>query len=674
MIFSLFHRIITAESVESLRVSSSDKVSDDEFTVNKQKKYIHLQSLDLISFQAFVVYMSGFFANAGNYKGFGDSKFVPGLVVDKMELIIKSSKAYQQNRDEIEQMWSFAKASIFTLNDSNKSLGLKGEGVTTYFSSNCTRADADIVTAWMKTKKLEAYISRTFKTVDGDGKASYEIRLASAETENVQGITVPAEDYNGASFQVTRGDYSKLLPYVIENLLEAKNYVANVGQKNMLENIIESFIKGSLLSHKKGSQFWVLDKEPAVEAYIGWMFTYRDPAGERGEFFGWTAMMNRKLSEKFQKMVQNAEEFLVELPWGKDFEKDKFLKPDFTSIDVMAFGGSTVPVGLSIPITYEELRHKDGFKNLTLGNVLNTRFKSDNFPFLSEEDQQLMRKYKAPAFEVQVALHELLGHGSGKLFRIDEEGKLNFDKDAVVNPVNGEPITSWYEPGETFDSKFKAMGSSYEECRAESVALHLCFNKKVMEILGYTDEEDIKELIYVGWLTMIYAGAGRATEMWNPTTKQWGQAHSQARFAIMKVLLEAGVFTITETEPGRMLKISLDREKIYTVGRDAISCFLTKLQVYKSTADYEKANALYDYYSTVDDQFAEWRDIVLLNKQPRLILIQNNTEIVDDKVALKSYDASAAGFINSWSDRFAHAAELQSIMFETWNKDRKHFE
>jgi dipeptidyl-peptidase-3 len=627
-----------------------------------------------ICLQAFLVYTCGFFANAGNYKGFGDSKFLPGLEAGKMELIIKSSKAYQQAEAEIDRLWSFSKESIFSLNDSNKVLGLKGEGITTYFSSNCTKADADIVTEWMKTKKLEAYISRTFKTVDANGKSSYEIRLASAQTGDAAGITMPSEEYNGGSFKVTRGDYSELLPFVIENLREAVNHAANDGQRNMIENIVDSFTKGSLLSHKEGSKFWVLDREPAVEAYIGWMFTYRDPAGERGEFFGWTSMMNRKLSEKFQSMVQSAEDFLVELPWGKDFEKDKFSKPDFTSIDVLAFAGSTVPVGLSIPITYEELRHKEGFKNLTLGNVLNTRFKNDNCPFMSPEDQDLAKKFKAPAFEVQVALHELLGHGSGKLFRIDEDGKLNFDKDAVVNPLTGGPIDKWYEPGETFDSKFKAMGSSYEECRAECVALHLCFNREVMKILGHTDEEEIENLIYVGWLTMIYAGAGRAVEMWNPGTRKWGQAHSQARFAIAQVLLEAGVFTIEETEPGKMLRITLEREKIYSVGRKAIADFLTKLQVYKSTADYESANSLYEKYSTVDEKFEKWREIALLNKQPRLILIQANTEIEDEKVQLKDYDSSADGFINSWRERFAHDEDLQRIMLKTWESDRKYFE
>lgn len=73
-----------------------------------------------------------------------------------------------------------------------------------------------------------------------------------------------------------------------------------------------------------------------------------------------------------------------------------------------------------------------------------------------------------------VAFHEMLGHGSGKIFVEKEEGNFNFSKD-TKNPLNGEEIKTWYKGNESFMNRFGGAGcpcSSYEECRSDLVALY----------------------------------------------------------------------------------------------------------------------------------------------------------------------------------------------------------
>jgi dipeptidyl-peptidase-3 len=69
------------------------------------------------------VYTSGVFSNGGNYKSFGDTKFVPNLSVSKFEAVIKCSEAYRREPKVMQSLWDRCKGAIYLLKEGVKSLG-----------------------------------------------------------------------------------------------------------------------------------------------------------------------------------------------------------------------------------------------------------------------------------------------------------------------------------------------------------------------------------------------------------------------------------------------------------------------------------------------------------------------------------------------------------------------
>lgn len=239
----------------------------------------------------------------------------------------------------------------------------------------------------------------------------------------------------------------------------------------------------------------------------------------------------------------------------------------------------------------------------------------------------------------------------------------NFDKEnPPVSPVTQKPITTWYKPGQTWGSVFGSLAASYEECRAELVAMYLNCEFPVLKIFGFGDgsldmDGEAGDVLYASYLSMARAGLA-STELWDPKSQKWGQAHSQARFSILKCFLEAGddfcKLDYTKDDLSD-LTIHIDRSKILTTGRKAVGDYLQKLHVYKSTADVETGNKFYTEMTTVEPDF--WgnkvRNVVLENKQPRKVFVQANTTLDEatGKVAIKHYEPTLVGIIQSWVDR-----------------------
>jgi dipeptidyl-peptidase-3 len=60
-----------------------------------------------------------------------------------------------------------------------------------------------------------------------------------------------------------------------------------------------------------------------------------------------------------------------------------------------------------------------------------TSYIDEELTFIHPDDVKLYNEWDSRSFELQVANHELLGHGSGKLFEEYADGTKNFDPEKV---------------------------------------------------------------------------------------------------------------------------------------------------------------------------------------------------------------------------------------------------
>lgn len=117
---------------------------------------------------------------------------------------------------------------------------------------------------------------------------------------------------------------------------------------------------------------------------------------------------------------------------------------------------------------------------------------ADLCPFLEPSEAETFRKHKFPAYYWWVVLHELLGHGTGKMMVQESDDSYNFDvKSPPINPLTDKPITSWYRPDEIWTGLFGDLATTVDECRAELVGAYLMDDPELLALFGFTSGTDI---------------------------------------------------------------------------------------------------------------------------------------------------------------------------------------
>ncbi|KAI1830109.1 hypothetical protein DTO013E5_7643 [Penicillium roqueforti] len=536
--------------------------------------------------EEFLEYAAMFLCNLGNFYGEGDQKFVPNLTAEALQRIASISQKTREDLDRI--VGPLLAVPPFNLGYPSKS------AQSGYYPGTELMSQKEI--ARVSEAMIEHFIgpenTRVQKLIE-DGKPIYHLLQASAESG------VPANGLHKLANDIfiIRGDHSVEMSKICSDLTRAKEYVSNSRQTRFLQLYIESFSTGSLEAYQESQKAWVMDVSARVENMIGFIESYRDPAGIRSEWEAMIGISDPGETLRLKRFVESSTSIIRQLPWAVEgvndgkgpFEKSLFEAPDFTSVHALAVCGSVVFEAANLP-NYEYIRENYGFKNIVLANRLSANNNPNlPVPWVDPSELEHFRKSTHIVRFLTTAIHELVGHGTGILLSETAPGIYNFDQqNPPISPLNGKAVTSHYLPGQTWNSVFGNLAGTVEECRAILVSEYLMDNKDLLCIFGYTNTSEITadDLLYTTYLNIGVDGL-QALEHYNFENQAWGQVHHQAHFSILKHLLQdgGGVIQISHNPNNSTLTVHIDRDKIISHGKPSLGRYLCRLHIWRCTAD-----------------------------------------------------------------------------------------
>lgn len=244
----------------------------------------------------FLEYAAQFLGNCGNYKGFGDSKFIPRLPVESLEAL---ASVTPETKAAFQKANSTGGAIYETKEQSLMHLGYSEAGhMTTYYpdSPSITKDEITAIGDLMEKKGLPLENTRLKKTSSGD----FELLVASGissppprdrDLGDVDTLELEGS-LKGKKLRLVFGDHLEEMAKIAHSIKLAEKNAANDTQKRMLDAYAKSFGTGSIEAFKESQRIWVKDQKPALESNIGFVETYRDPHGVRGEWEGFVALVS----------------------------------------------------------------------------------------------------------------------------------------------------------------------------------------------------------------------------------------------------------------------------------------------------------------------------------------------------------------------------------------------
>lgn len=422
-----------------------------------------------------------------------------------------------------------------------------------FYSPNMTEADVDAFYA---------------QKIDKSDDTPIEYGLNSKLIKNDDG-TIQEKVYK------IGGMYSKALEKVVYWLEKAQTVAENSKQAKAIGLLIEYYKTGDLKKWNAFNIAWVEDTESSIDFINGFVEVYNDSKGFRGSYESIIEIKDFDLSKKMAVLSENVQWFEDQSTILPEHKKENVVGVSYKVVNVASEAGDaspSTPIGVNLP-NNNWIRATHGSKSVSLGNIIYAYSQAGGSEILNEfafspEEIELEKKYGKVTSKMHTALHEVIGHASGKL-----------------NKGIGSPKET-----------LKNYASTLEEARADLVGLYYLVDPKLQE-LGVLESVDAGKSAYDR-----YIRNGLMTQLFRLNLgDDIEEAHMRNRQLVASWAFEKG-------QKDNVIEKVIQNDKTYFVIRDynklrtIFGILLKEIQRIKSEGDYEAGKHLVEHYGVKVDQ------------------------------------------------------------------------
>jgi dipeptidyl-peptidase-3 len=253
------------------------------------------------------------------------------------------------------------------------------------------------------------------------------------------------------------GRYGRQIAHIVDHLRSALP-LATTSMRRALEALIRFYVSGEDADRAAYDIAWIEDTESTVDTINGFVETYLDARGVKGAWEALVFYVHPEKTRSLGRLADAAAWFEARMPIDPRWRRDDVVGVTARAIDVVVETGEAGPmtaVGINLP-NDQAIRERHGSKSVSLANISEAYEKAQPPAYRrefcwSEEEIARAERWAALASEVTTAIHEVLGHGSGR----------------VADHLEGQPqlvLREYY--------------SAVEEARADLVALYFIAHRR----------------------------------------------------------------------------------------------------------------------------------------------------------------------------------------------------